>query len=63
MMLLNTITYYDMKQLLSLVLLNIINTIAVAMTVTTVIWYLTLVFDIDMGLWYSLNYSVEKWKH
>lgn len=63
MMLLNTINYYDMKQLLSLVLLNVINTIAVVMTVTTVIWYLTLVFDIDMGLWYSLNYSVEKWKH
>ena len=40
-------------------LLNVINTIAVAMTVTIVIWYLILVFDIDMGLWYSLNYSVK----
>ena len=43
-------------------LLNVINTIAVAMTVTIVIWYLILVFDIDMGLWYSLNYSVKTFK-
>jgi hypothetical protein len=51
-MLLNGIKCYWM-------LLNVINTIAVAMTVTIVIWYLILVFDIDMGLWYSLNYSVK----